>query len=596
MNQSTTAAILCLAYLFGLLSTAGLGFPTNEVSWQKTEILALGVGALGIVAAVVVPRFWRTGPRLKWWLVASLIATLAVFYFQVRVPQPESNDVSRSVFEVSESLDAQSVKIDGKVIAMPAVTRSGRSQLWLVAHQLNDTEIVTGKLYVTVPLLQATGVYPGQRVTVVGKLYKPKTASNPGAFDFQAYLAREGAFAGLSGQQLILSNETHQPLWGWWKLRRRIIRAQVRWLYSPAGQLVSSIVLGRKAVDLPYEIRDRFIQAGLAHVLAASGFHVSLLLGVVLALTRRLSKQTQFLIGLTTLVIYIGLTGIQPSVMRAAIMGVGALFALVSERKVKPLGSLLLAATLLLLYNPLWIWDLGFQLSFLATLGLLVTLPWVVKRLDWLPPAIATIIAIPLAVFPWVLPLQLYVFGVVAPYSILVNILTVPLIVVISIGGMISALAALVVPVLGSAIALLLYYPTHWLIAIVNFFTELPGNSLALGTISWVQLVALYGLIGLIWLSQWWQSRWGFASIFAVVLIVFPFWQSQTSLLQVTVLASNQEQILVIQDQGKVTLVNSGDADTAMFTVLPFLRQQGINRVDLAVAFDPQPHLQSGWD
>jgi len=62
-------------------------------------------------------------------------------------------------------------------------------------------------------------------------------------------------------------------------VKARIIRSQVRWLGSPEGPFVSSMVLGSKAVDLPYDIRDSFIQVGLAHALAASGFQTSLILG-----------------------------------------------------------------------------------------------------------------------------------------------------------------------------------------------------------------------------------------------------------------------------------------------------------------------------
>ncbi|MHC5832337.1 MAG: ComEC/Rec2 family competence protein, partial [Nostoc sp.] len=85
--------------------------------------------------------------------------------------------------------------------------------------------------------------------------------------------------------------------WGWWQIRERIVRSQVRWLGVPEGPLVSAMVLGSKAVDLPYDIRDLFVQAGLAHALAASGFQTSLILSVILQLTRRAKKGTQFTLG-----------------------------------------------------------------------------------------------------------------------------------------------------------------------------------------------------------------------------------------------------------------------------------------------------------
>jgi competence protein ComEC len=130
---------------------------------------------------------------------------------------------------------------------------------------------------------------------------------------------------------------------------------------------------------------------------------------------------------------------LQPAVLRAAIMGWAALVSLMVRRKTKPLGLLLLAASILLIINPLWIRDLGFQLSFLATCGLVVTVNPLVKKLDWLPQAIASLIAVPIAATIWTLPLQLHFFGIVPPYSILANIVTTPLISVITIVGVLSA-------------------------------------------------------------------------------------------------------------------------------------------------------------
>ncbi|MFM6278316.1 MAG: ComEC/Rec2 family competence protein, partial [Dolichospermum sp.] len=161
----------------------------------------------------------------------------------------------------------------------------------------------------------------------------------------------------------------------------------------PEGPLVSSMVLGAKAVDLPYDIRDLFVRTGLAHALAASGFQTSLILGVILQLTKGTNKATQITLGGLGLTSFLFLAGFEPAVLRAVIMGFAALLGLALEKGVKQLGSLLIAATLLLLFNPLWIWNLGFQLSFLATLGLIVTSPAIDKRLDWLPPAISSLIS-----------------------------------------------------------------------------------------------------------------------------------------------------------------------------------------------------------
>ncbi|MEH2397823.1 ComEC/Rec2 family competence protein [Nostoc sp.] len=609
----TSGVIICLGYIFGLLFTA--------VPWGGVWILVLG-----IVGAILFRRrtssrqlaqkpenagsknkavlnTWQTTPHARIWLAAGLVGLLATLYFQWRVPQPGAKDISQFVPPGNSSNQEQLVIVRGEVASNPRLTRSQRGQFWLEATQLDEVKNekgsagvpkgVTGKLYVTVPILQATGLYPSQQIAVTGILYKPKAASNPGGFDFQKFLKQEGTFAGLIGRQINVLDQERK--WGWWQIRERIVRSQVRWLGIPEGPLVSAMVLGSKAIDLPYDIRDLFVQAGLAHALAASGFQTSLILSVILQLTRRARKGTQFTLGFLALIIFLSLTGFQPAVLRAVIMGFAALVGLLLKRKVKQFGSLLLAATLLLVFNPLWIWDLGFQLSFLATLGLIVTVPALVNRLGWLPPAIAALIAVPLAATLWTLPVQLFVFGVVPSYSLLLNVISTPLISIISIGGIISALVALIWTEAGSFLAGVLHYPTDWLIKLVEFFSKLPGNSVAVGSISTWQLLAIYVLIILVWLVPWWQRRWWFANVIAIALVFIPLWHSTNTLFRITVLESGTEPIVVVQDRGTVTVINSGDEGTGRFTILPFLQQQGVNQINWAIATDFQGNESNAW-
>ena len=428
---------------------------------------------------------------------------------------------------------------------------------------------------------------------MTGALYLPQPATNPGGFDFQAYLRQEGCFAGMRSKQAEVLEDRSR--WGWWQIRQRVVRSQMLWLGSPAGALVSAMVLGSRGVDLPFDLKDQFTRAGLAHALAASGFQSSLILGVVLALTRRFSAKVQFVAGTTALLVFVGLTGIQPAVLRAALMGFGGLVALVLERKVKPLGALLVAGVLLLLFNPLWLWNLGFQLSFLATMGLMVTVPPLTKRLDWMPSAIAPLFAVPIAAYLWTLPLQLAAFGVLSPYSILVNLITTPLISILSIGGMISALAALIWSPAGSALAWLLKYPAQALMLVVNGFSQLPGNAYAVGTISALTAIVLYCLLSLTWLQPWWRRRWWVALLLAIGLVVFPAWQASAAMFRVTLLATTGQPVMVLQDAGRTALVNSGDASTAGFAVLPFLQKAGVNEITWAIATDRPSKRPGGW-
>ena len=569
-----SAIVLCLAYILGLLltQTAGGGF---------------AVLGLGVILAIGIPRRWRSAPGFKLWLAAGVVGLLATLYFQARIPQPGSNDISKRAIDSS-----QETAVVGVINSPPRQTRGQKAQFWLDVQQV-EQEQATGALYVTVPLLQSTGLHPGQTLKVRGTLYTPKPATNPGGFDFQAFLAREGSFAGLRGRRADVLKSS--PNWGGWIVQEQIARSQMLWLDSPAGQVVSAMVLGSKGVDLPSDVKDQFTRAGLSHALAASGFQTSLILGVVLALTRRLSPRIQFAIGTVCLAGFVFLTGLQPSVLRAALMGFGGLVALVLKRKVKPLTSLLVAAVLLLLFNPLWIWNLGFQLSFLATMGLLVTVPPVTKRLDWMPSAIAPLVAVPIAAYLWTLPLQLYAFGILSPYTIPVNVLVTPLISILSLGGMASALAALVWSPAGSALAWLLKYPTLALLTIVDTATQLPGNGYAVGTLPAAISIGLYALIGLVWLQPWWQRRGWVALLLGASLVFIPAWQAKANQFRISVLSTSAQPVLAIEDGGHTALVNAGDAATTQFTLLPFLQKAGVNEINSALSTEPLSPSQ-GWN
>ena len=495
--------VICLGYILGLLST-GIG-----IGYLNQPIAAYGLLGIGLGCSIWMPKRWRLGPTRRQWLLGGIISLVGAAYCLWRIPQPALDDVSRYT--------PGNYSAYGEVISLPQVNRNGKGKFWLDTHGIQnrakDADVVSrqpasGKLYITAPLGKTENLYPGQVVKVTGRLYEPSTANAPGEFDFKAYLAKQGSFAGLGAKYIDTVPNTGTPQPGLWQVRQRIVRAQGRWL-GDNGALISAMVLGRRAVDLPYELRDAFIEAGLAHTLAASGFHVALILSLVLAALNWKPARTQAMGGSIALLIYVGLTGLQPSVMRAAVMGFGAMLALALDRKVKPLSCLSLAAFLLLIWNPRWIWDIGFQLSVAATLGLMVMATALAKRLDWMPSAIATILSVPIAAYIWTLPLQLHHFGVIPPYSIVLNTIATPLVIVIGQGGFISAMVSLIWPLAGSAIAWLLAIPVQLLITLVNLFNQLPGHQLEFQNISVWLVVTLYGFYGMttLWLIHRSRAR-----------------------------------------------------------------------------------------
>jgi competence protein ComEC len=265
-------------------------------------------------------------------------------------------------------------------------------------------------------------------------------------------------------------------------------------------------------------------------------------------------------------------------------MGAAVLTGLLLERSVKPLGCLLLAVTLLLLLHPDWIDDIGFRLSVMATLGLMVAVKPIADQLEWLPTTLAAVAAVPLAAYLWTIPLSLYYFNTLTTYSILLNMVTTPLVMAISLGGMVSGAIAVVWPWLGAQVAWLLWLPAHLLIALVQWEVSLPGSALATGHIGLGQMFGLYGLYGL-W--GWGPARRrGLVALLIALVALGPLLYRGATLSQVTVLAAGQDAVMVVQDGRSPLVINSGTDKTAFYTVVPFLRQAGINRLTGAIHGD----------
>jgi competence protein ComEC len=595
--------ICCLAFISGAYASAFSG-------WIGGAIL-LGVG---LAIAIVVPSIWKKAPKRWVWLLAAAIACCAFVYVQFRSPQPQSDDISKYA-------PAANVTVRGKLQESPSLTRSDRARLILDVRAINAQgeipeppqplvtagdrqkkdkvkvepkfEPASGSLYVTISLIEATGLRAGQQVEILGRLYLPSGANNPSDFDFKSYLQRQGIFAGMSGRALRI--EERPPAWGDWWIKSRMVRAHVTGAGMPQGALLSSLVLGNRAVDLPSDLKDTFIQAGLAAVLAASGFQVSLLLGAVLLLARDRAPRQQFILGCLCLVGYSLLTGASPSVLRAVVMGFGSLIGILMQRRNRPVVGLAIAAVILLLYQPMWIWDLGFQFSFLATLGLVATVEPITKRLEWLPPLLAAAVAVPIAAYIWTLPLQLYNFGKISPWSVLANVLTTPLVSFATVGGMISGILGVILIPVGASVSWLMLPVLNLTIAIAKWTTSLPGAAVSTGTISVWQLLIGYGLIALIWLVPQFKKHWFLGLVLAAIAIFIPNGIAHATQVQVSILSAGEVPIMLIQNQGQTILINSGDRQIATFTLLPMLRKAGINRIDWAISTDPQPDFSDGW-
>ncbi|MFN4280654.1 ComEC/Rec2 family competence protein [Thermosynechococcus sp.] len=547
-------------------------------------------------------KAWLRLPASQSFAIATVVALLAMVYVWLRTPQPGVNDISTLVPRLSALNLPPTVLVEGRVETTPLPNRAGRQRFFLGVERYENLSQVpaqsgvlqgraSGRLYVTLPAEQGAKLHPSQRVQISGRLYLPRAGGSEffRAFDFRRQLQLQHTFAGLAGNKVRILDQGSP--WGLWALRQRIVQVHAQGLGDRYGAVVSAMVLGNRAVAIPFAVRDSFRRVGLSHALAASGFHTAILLAVVLALTRPLPQRWGYGLGASVLVLFACLSGFAPSAVRAVLMGLAGLASLVHGQKGQPLGILLAIATAMLIYNPLWIEDIGFQLSFLATLGLIVSARPIGDRLDWLPTPLRNLVAVPLAATLWVLPLSLALFGTFPVYGLLANIVANLPLVLLTVGGFISAMVGLLIPPVGSALAWLLYYPTAFLLWLIETIGQWPGATISLGSLGWLQVVVLYGLICFVWLSPWGRRHWFLLFTFGVTLVLVPFILRQNTLFQATVLANPQVPTLVIQQPAGTVVINGGDSQG----LAAFLAQEGINRIDWAVATTHRYRQQQGW-
>lgn len=235
------------------------------------------------------------------------------------------------------------------------------------------------------------------------------------------------------------------------------------------SSLLLGIVFGIKG-QIPKTFNQDLQKTGLTHVIAASGMNVTMVAGFLMMLfTRLLRRRFAIVYAIILLLIYTVFSGLQSSIIRATLMGICAFSAQALGKQYFGFYGLVLTSFVMLLYNPGYIFDVGFQLSILATLGILTINP-LVSRVSFITEDIATTFSAQLAT----MPILVSVFGQYSLLSILTNALvlwTIPLLMIV--GGLAAAIG-IIFPVLGGWIVYLAIPLLWYFEAIVSFFAVIP--------------------------------------------------------------------------------------------------------------------------
>jgi competence protein ComEC len=551
--------------------------------------------------------------------VPLLLAALVVWGTAVRQPQPGPEDPVRWLAAGDK---AASVQLQGRLRTDPVPLKEpakagakedegkveAKDEAAPGCRVLLDSDGGASELiFSRCPTLQE-----GWQVRVAGTLTRPRPAPHPLLASARERLGRQGVWSQLRVEQVSVLRRPATPIAD---LRRRIAATFLRQAGPHQGGLLAALVLGSAVVPLPSELRDDFRVAGLSHALAASGFHLTVLLGAVLALAKPLGRGLRLPLAALAIGLFLLLAGPQPSVVRAVLTGAVALVALEFGRRSRPLPWLVMAAAVMLLVRPDWLQDVGFQLSVAATAGLLVSAGPLEqalmggsvtrrqeameeeeevdrnakspagKRGSWLRRWLAAAVAVPLAATLWTLPLQLLHFGVLPLWAVPANVLAAPLLTPLTLGSMAVALLDLVAPPLTGVLLGPLGALASLLLQLAHGFAQLPMAQWQTGRPQpWLVLGLALGLLG--WLVPGLRRRWRLLASGLLVLVVSVHVASLRADALMLVRDGHAD-LLVARHQGRAALVASSADSFSCRRAARLAAGLGSPRYDWVLSLDP---------
>ncbi len=347
----------------------------------------------------------------------------------------------------------------------------------------------------------------GYRLQVTGLLQAPVEG---GDFSYQLFLARKGIHSMITYSRLDwVEFDQGNPLMTFiFSLRTRAYHTLQYLFPSPESDLLAGILLGRDQ-GLSPELQEAFRRTGTTHIIAISGFNIAILAGLFSGIsTRLLGRRWGSLVAITAVTYYSILVGGDAAVVRAAIMGSLGVMGGMFGRRQNGLNSLGLAALVMAALNPHIPWDVSFQLSLGATLGLVLYAQPLEERFIQLAmrrmseeqaqnlvgPA-SEFLLFTLAAQVMTLPIMAYHFGGISWLALLANpFILPPQSLVIILGGL-AMLAGMALPGLGRIMAIIALPPVSYTIHMVNWFGRLPVADIILPNFHFLWLVIFYGLL-----------------------------------------------------------------------------------------------------
>ena len=500
---------LCLSFIIGIFISSTVSIP---------QLLMLGFLILGILLISV---FWPFGKlRASTRRKQLTVIGFCLIFIVIGIWRHQSAElrILNSELRKFNDLDNE-ISLTGIVSTEPSI---GEKSIKLIidnpkAETKEDSVVLDGKVLVTSPR------YPeykyGDKLKVIGKLETPQIFEG---FNYRDYLKKDGIYSVMYFPEIkILARGLGNPLMNTLLSFKNKFKEASQILISPPQEgILEALVFGDEE-NISKEWKDKLNLTGTRHITAVSGMNITILCFLILsfALNLGLWRSQAFYLSIFLIIIYILMIGAPASAVRAGIMGSILMIAQYFGRLSAASRAVVFAAFIMLIFNPLLLrLDVGFQLSFLAILGIIYLQPIFSEFLKKIPNPnifpIRTTLSATLSAQIFALPILVYNFGQISLISPIANVLIVPFLAFLTILIFTFGITAIIFFPLGFLLSLPTWLSLAYVTKIVDFFSKIPFMSLMLKNIHPVRNILTLGGISN-------GVHWLWLLIFYLILIFF---------------------------------------------------------------------------
>ncbi|MGH7249783.1 MAG: ComEC/Rec2 family competence protein, partial [Minisyncoccia bacterium] len=407
--------------------------------------------------------------KLKWGVVAGIFIltfSLGIFRFHINdLPNPQ----------ILESQVGHKVSLSGEIVDEPD-TRENNQKLVIETSSLRqELGLSKGLAFPRSKILVTVGLGDdfkyGDEVNFSGKLAKPEnfTTDQGKVFDYINYLKKDGILYVMNFAQVDVISHGHGNFIqsALFSVKEKFLEKMNMAITTPESLLMGGLILGEKS-EFSQALRQSFVNTGTIHIVALSGYNVTIVAEWIMKLFAHIPFVSQIFsiwLGIFSIILFILMTGGSSTAIRAGVMATLALVARATGRNYDVARALILAAVFRLIINPMTlVYDVSFQLSFIATIAVIFYTPKIEKYFYWVTEKfqLRDIISVTCAAYIFVAPFILYEMGNFSLVALPANFLILPFIPFTMLLGFITGFLGLVWYVLAIPLGFISYLFLHY--------------------------------------------------------------------------------------------------------------------------------------